>query len=502
MTRLIQKAKISSIYTLLGNIWEQSAKILIIWLLVKNLSVEEFGIYNLLLGTSAFLGIVSSLGLISAFKRYLPEFFQKKEYRKFLWTVKYGSAFRASTAIISVSLIVLLFDKVGPFLQIGDYQNYFLIFAIGLFFLLQANLLEKALEAMFLHKYVVYALTTHTIIRFSLLYIIFYFEYGLLQVFVVDLITYLALLGLCLYFYKLNDVRKTAEDIGHQNFSKSALMKRLLRYSGFSMFNEAGKVVLDISTDFLVISHFLGPHVLGYYAFAARFGRIISKFLPTRMMRKVIFPVFIARYAESGDKKELDRMFNFLAKINAFLLFPVITLVAVFGRDIIQYVFDPKYLEGYTVMIILLVYFAMWSLPVGLPLKAVEKPEFVLLAKLSSIYNLIMDIVLIQFWGILGVAIATSSAIIIKKIFEYNLSKKFAGITFPWVGIFKIILNCFILGTLMAWAKQFVDSILSLALISVLGMFAYLGISCVNKVFKAEERSLINKLVGRPYFIF
>jgi O-antigen/teichoic acid export membrane protein len=113
-----------------------------------------------------------------------------------------------------------------------------------------------------------------------------------------------------------------------------------------------------------------------------------------------------------------------------------------------------------------------------------------------------LGIILIQFWGIIGVAIATSSSIILKKIIEYSMSRKFAGITFPWIGILKIILNCFIMGVLMIWAKQFVNSILSFIILGILGAFLYLGISYVNKIFLPEERSLINKMIGKSYFVF
>ena len=79
MTKTIKKVKISSIYTIFGKMWQQVAGVIIIWLLVNKLSVGEFGIYNLLLGTSAFLSIVTSFGIIPAVERYLPEFFQKGE---------------------------------------------------------------------------------------------------------------------------------------------------------------------------------------------------------------------------------------------------------------------------------------------------------------------------------------------------------------------------------------------------------------------------------------
>ena len=76
------------------------------------------------------------------------------------------------------------------------------------------------------------------------------------------------------------------------------------------MFNEIGKGFLDLSTDFIVIAHFLGPAVVAYYALATRLGRLVSKLLPSRAMRSIVAPVFYAHYAETGEMKEINRMFH------------------------------------------------------------------------------------------------------------------------------------------------------------------------------------------------
>jgi O-antigen/teichoic acid export membrane protein len=502
MAVFIEKVKKSSIYTLAGTIAQQVAGVIITWLLIRELTLEDYGIYNLLAATASYLTVLSSFGLKQAFQRYLPEFYQKKEYAQFSWSVRFGLVFRALAAILSVSLIMLFFDKIGPFFQIGGYQNYFLIFSVGFLFALQGRFLEHILEAMFLHKYAVYAHITHVLIRLLLLFIVFYLGYGLLQVLIADVIAYLFLWGMSSLAYRLKGIRSMRGAQKSQEFSKPTLLKRLFRYSGFSMFNDVGKHFIDVSTDFFVISHFLGPSALAYYAFAARIGTMISRWVPSRLMRRVVAPTFFARYARSGDKKELDKMFGYLSKLNAFVMFPIFTLVAVFGVEIIQYVFDPQYETAYPVMMILLVFFMMLAFPMALPLQAIEKPEFVLIAKISSVYNLVMDIVLIQIWGIVGVAVATASAMVFKKLLEYILSRKHAGITIPWVGLIKIIMNCLVTAALGIWAKEFVSDVVSLAIFGILLLGTYLGVSYVNKVFLPEERNLINKAIGREYFVF
>jgi O-antigen/teichoic acid export membrane protein len=177
-------------------------------------------------------------------------------------------------------------------------------------------------------------------------------------------------------------------------------------------------------------------------------------------------------------------------------------MVAIYGKEIIKYIFDQKYLVCNPVMIVLLAHYSMLAFPVALPLQAVEKPEFVLLGKISSLYNFVMDIILIQFWGIYGVAIATTSAIILKKLFEYNMSKKYAGITFPWKGISKISFNCMVICILGLYSKQYINNMLSLFIVLILFAVIYLLLSSAIKIFNSDERDFVNNLIGRPYFIF
>ena len=66
----------------------------------------------------------------------------------------------------------------------------------------------------------------------------------------------------------------------------------------------------------------------------------------------------------------------------------------------------------------------------------------------------------------------------------------------------KIVMNCLVVAGLGFWAKEFVNDVISLAIVSVLSLFAYLVVSYANKVFLPEEQALINKTVGKNVFVF
>lgn len=502
MSKFKKKVRTSSVFAFSGRIVEQLASMIFTWLLIKELNHAEFGLYNLFLGLIAYLSISSSFGIIPAVKRFLPEFYQKRQAKSFFWIFKTGLFVRGILSIISIGIIAIFYRWIGPFLHIETYFSYYILFGIGVFFLLQARLFQRVLEALFFHKYIVFGSVIYSLTRVLLLSTVFLMGYGLKMVFAVDIVSYFVLFSVYLLFFKTKGFPELKKVNKEDSFSRKDLSKRLLRYSGFSSLNDLGKNFLDISTGFFVISHFLGPVALSYFAFSVRLGKMISRWLPSRMMRSVISPTFFARYGKSGDKRELSNMFNVLLKVNAFIIFPIFTLVGILGKEIIQFVFDIKYITAYPVLLILLIHFSMASFPVGLPLKTVEKPEILLIGKISSVYNLLMSIFLIQIWGIVGVALATTSAIIIKKLFEYHMSKKYAGIQIAWIGLGKIVINCLMMGIFTYWIHPFASSLPKLLMVLTLSMVLYFIFSLFNKSFMEKERFMINKLIGKKVFVF
>jgi len=178
----------------------------------------------------------------------------------------------------------MMFDAIGAFFNISNYFSHFLIFSVGTIFLLQANFLERILETLFLHKYVAYANIVHTFIRFSCLLPIFYLDLGLLYVIWAEFIANLMLLTIYYLYYKLNANLKIERGKRSRYFSKFSSLKQYLSFSHMSFLNEVGAVLVHISTDFLIIAHFIGIVALSKYAFVVQVSYLISKFLPTKLL--------------------------------------------------------------------------------------------------------------------------------------------------------------------------------------------------------------------------
>ena len=70
--------------------------------------------------------------------------------------------------------------------------------------------------------------------------------------------------------------------------------RRLLRYSFYNNFNDAGTLLLTSKTDNLFIAALLNPVAAGAYSFYVRLNEMAAQLLPTRQFGNVIQPLLFA----------------------------------------------------------------------------------------------------------------------------------------------------------------------------------------------------------------
>ena len=129
----------SSVYLAAGKFITPLVTFLITIYIVRKLSVEEFGIYNVLIAAMGYIGLFSSLGLPSIFQRFIPEFNTKKNISKIKKLVLQGSLFRTALAALFILLIILLSDLSGRLFQIEGWLGYFQLFCLAILFFLEAS---------------------------------------------------------------------------------------------------------------------------------------------------------------------------------------------------------------------------------------------------------------------------------------------------------------------------------------------------------------------------
>ena len=485
-------------YILLQKFITPAINLIITIYIVRKLSIIDYGIYNLLYAIIGYLTLFSSMGMLNAFQRYIPEYFTKKHYSKVKRLVNWGLAIRLSVALVIFLIILTSGDSVNSLVKTDNLNLYIQIFLIGIILFLEIQLIEITLSSLLFNKAIMISYLIATIIKGGFIYLFLESGLGLKGLLFAETI-YFGLLFLLQYFFYFTGFAKK-----YSSFDSSLSAKRILRYCAFSYLDEIGWTILDVKTDFFIISSFLGPAMVGIYAFANQIIEIISRVMPFKIMNSLIRTVFFSKFSSKSEASQLIKHYNFLNKIIAFISFPILFIVLIYGDKIIIYLFDPKYLPALQTLWVFASFTTIinFQFPLQLVLQAMEKVEITFYAKIFSIYNLIGDLIIVQIYGILGIAVITCTARLFQFIFILYRVRRIIDLKVELKSLVKIFINSMLMLAGLIVVKDFIVNAFGLIIFSILGLIFYMFISYFNKSFFNDEREFINRLLPRPIFVF
>ena len=466
--------------------------------IIRSLSVEAFGIYNVLLSIMLYVGLFSSLGLPSLFQRFIPEFFQKNEIGKLKKLISKGLLWRF-VAGASLILILLMFSApLGRLFRIMKALEYFGIFALAIIFYLESQLQGTILTSVFRHKWYAIAQVSYVVVRAGILFFLIGLGFGLNGLLVGEALAYFLLFIVQHIYYRKFLAAYPSNDGAELPF------KRLVKFGGFTFFNETGAQVLSDSTDVFVITAFLGPAAAGAYAFATRVMALSTHILPQYVLWNIIRPAFFTMYVRDEGPDQINARFNFLVKLIAFLSVPMVFGILVLGDKMIIHIFDPKYLSSLRVIWIVAGFtaFNFFVEPIGLVLQSIEKVEILFYSKIFAVYNLVTSLLWVKPYGIMGVAVSTGSAILFKNLFCYFLAKRYVRLRLDLKGNATIVANSLIMAAILMLVRPWARSLVTFILVGLMGLGIYLALASLNKAFSKSERDFVNKILPKPFFVF
>jgi len=466
--------------------------------IIRSLSVEAFGIYSVLLSVMLYVGLFSSLGLPSLFQRFIPEFFQRNEIGKLKNLIGKGLLWRFLAGAGLIIVLLMFSAPLGRLFRITKALEYLGLFSLAIIFYLETQLQGTILTSVFRHKWYATAQIAYIVLRAGILFVLISLGFGLNGLLAGEAIAYVFLFVVQHVYYR----RLLAS---HPSDAPVKLpFKRLVKFGGFTFFNETGAQILSDSTDVFVITAFLGPAAVGAYAFATRVMALATHVLPQSVFMNVIRPAFFTMYASDEDRDQINSRFNFLVKLIAFFSIPLVSAIVVLGDKMIIHIFDPKYLSSLKVLWVVAAFtgFNFFFEPIGLVLQSIEKVEILFTSKIFAVYNLVTSLLWVKPYGIMGVAVSTGSAILFKNVFCYVLAKRHVRLGLDLKGIGIIAVNSLIMAGALMLMRPWVRSLGAFILVCLAGLCVYLALGSLNKAFSKPERDFINKILPKPVFNF
>jgi O-antigen/teichoic acid export membrane protein len=325
-------------------------------LLVRFMTVSEYGAYVGLIAARGILSMLASLGLDGMAARFLPEF-RITSADSTLSTVTIGVV---ATWMLTLGLIglVIWLSPVGllSVLHLEDWASLGPMFASLIVVGGLANFSAGILEALLLQKSAQLAATLSSTARLaSLVTPVLQGHVQLADALLAELIGNATMLALTL----MTLVAYFATPRSHPDARAPADRTAILRMGRFSAMNYGGQIVRQAQGPHglrVAVASTLGTAASAQFGFVMSLADTLQRYLPTVLLAGVIRPVLVSRHIGSGGFDTVNRFASLLFKVNLLIVAPALALTVVHGADLVSLLGGDKY------------YDARWLLPAAFTL--------------------------------------------------------------------------------------------------------------------------------------
>ncbi len=403
-------------------------------IITRVLSVEEYGILNLISLTVMILVGLSKAGLQTSIIRFGSE--ARSGTRSLREVDVYLTALTSMFVIaITIQLIWSIASQFLPISIVGDQRAYPIFILIGM--LVIGEVVASGVNNIFISEQRSVVVSIFNVVK----------KYSLIVVIVPGLI-YSS--DKIFTFYLLTGLHELAFlllilFLCHRYFSifkgriNLALNRKLFAY-GIPLIGYELLWSVFSYGDRVQINYFLGTEAVGYYSAASNLCIYIQTVF-VASIATAITPMYMDRWESEG--REATESFLALAmRYYFFLAIPAAIGVTAIGKDLITFLAGDKYAEGHRVIPYILVGMLIdgTSAITAAGLK-IEKRTKLMLAIVASvvILNLGLNVVLIPQFGIEGAAIATLISFLCYTAVNRHFGRKILAVKFDVVPILSYL---------------------------------------------------------------
>src|SRR5262245_5781134 len=381
--------------------------------LVRGMAEQSFGVLNLLYSVIPLLSTAASLGIEQTLRRYQPEYLATRP-EAAAWLLRVAGWLRLATNLFLLCTILLLWQWIAPLFHLEAYRTEFAIFGFLVLLHFQASILQISLSSHMLQGYSVGMTLVLSVVKLiAYLVLARHDALTLVNAIYADIAGYaLMYAGLRIAHY-----RHCPLPPPHFRLDRNE-RHRLLKYSLYNNFNDAGTLLLTSKSDNFFIAALMNPAAVGAYSFYVRLNEMTANLLPTRQFSNVVQPLFFSIPAEEA-KTRVPRYFTLLVNLTGTLQLPMFVFALCYHSEIVSAFFGGKFIDS-SWLLPIIVGFATLNrseVPVMLVAQYQEKASIILLSKIFAIYNAVALLALVPIAGVYGAAIATGSAQMMKNLF-------------------------------------------------------------------------------------
>jgi len=461
------------------------------FIMIKNLSVSEYGLYYSIIAIMLFATTFIDLGITPAFVKYASANLKNTRILKYL--VNYYYKTKIKRGIIFIVLTVMVSYPLAKYF-FKDYGSIYFFIALGILYVLveiffnYVNTLLKTFKDQKNHSLFEFS---KTFLQVILLLVFFYFNLGLwspiLTIFfghlIVSIVYYIV-------FYK----KYFPNYFRIKSKLDNKLMKKLNIFAYANLFFLIGAYILNY-TDTYMLTYFTDLTQVGLYNVAVPTAKLILFMAgPLTLILMPLISSFIA------DKKynSINKYVNLTYLLGLLSLIPIAIIIISYPELILKTLYSTEHIAASKALKLLAlsaIFNTFFFINTNI-LNGINKPKInTYIIGIAALVNVFLNFILIPLWGINGAAFSTLIGTILMcvlsfiylKIYLKEIKIKFnnfinvLGISF----IFYICLN-FLKNTITisnVWMETFlILSISSFLYISLLLITQTIKISTIKNI--------------------
>jgi O-antigen/teichoic acid export membrane protein len=280
-------------------------------------------------------------------------------------------------------------------------------------------------------------------------------------------------------------------------------IRSLFDFSKFSFINAIGGTIYSWM-DVIILTVFVSLEIassrgeIGAYENAWRVSLLVI--FVSRSIGQVIFP----QISQWNARNETSKIEQVLAKAiipGLVIVLPAFVGALIFSEEILIHLFGNEFAVAAPALIILvgLRFFQAIDAIYGRMVDALDRPDLTMISTIVAIViNLLLNIILIYILGILGAAIATTSAVIVKTYIDVHYMRSFIEIKIPYRILGWSFFSSVIMGVaLYLFSTNIpVDSLTELLVLISGGVGIYVFVLLVYNPVRGSLWELIKPLVS------
>jgi len=460
---------------------------LLIFLLTRNLTVNEYGVYSLLSSTKMVATVVLELGLVQFMITKLSGEKRKKKIISFFSINIFELVFLI--IILGILSLSLVQKPILSFLKIGDFSVHFNIMLIIIFFSVLIRLYsgylsaDKKLEFVSLVNILRNCLWTAFLLAIFLAFGGFTLKTAMLMWLAGTIISFLAQI---LY------LRKDITDAIKLRIFDSKILKKGLFFSLPLVPAILGNWIIVLG-DRYMIAYFMDTAAVGIYSLAYSLVTLIISIGAVAII--IIYPYI----AEAWNKKRNHyTLFNISLKYVLLLVVPSIVGLFVMKGQIITLVSGIAYLPAVPLISILVMY-PLLALIIELFYKNLllrNKTKIIGIVYLfGAVLNVMLNLWLIPKIGIYGAAVSTITTYLVMFVIIVVVSRGHFSWDYKYLSIGKILVASTIMGIVVYAINPQIAIIKILTII--LGIIIYGLLLFLFNIFVRKEIDIMKHLVKK-----